>query len=155
MPTNQYVLYGLRLRDTVIPGCNNAGCPFSVTKKTILVTLVTAPSALLLPRCSSSRGRRKPFWEPRRRWDTRRESLTVLQSYRARLVRERAKPRPGHCRSRAAEGSGRKSTRAACRMCSSQHSPGHYPRSRHHCRFKNPLHCRILNRQWHTGSDGG
>ena len=31
----------------------------------------------------------------------------------------------------------------------------HYPRSGHHCRFKNPLHCRILNRQWHTGSDGG
>ena len=30
----------------------------------------------------------------------------------------------------------------------------HYPRSGHHCRFKNPLHCRILNRQWHTDSDG-
>ena len=31
----------------------------------------------------------------------------------------------------------------------------HYPRSGHHCRFKNPLHCRILNRQWHTSSDEG
>ena len=31
----------------------------------------------------------------------------------------------------------------------------HYPRSGHHHRFKNPLHCRILNRQWHTDSDGG
>jgi len=31
----------------------------------------------------------------------------------------------------------------------------HYPRSGHHCRLKNPLHFRILNRQWHTSSDGG
>jgi len=31
----------------------------------------------------------------------------------------------------------------------------HYPRSGYHCRFKNPLHCRILNRRWHTGSDVG
>ena len=35
------------------------------------------------------------------------------------------------------------------------HGRKHYPRSGHHCRFKNPLHYRILNRQWHTGSDGG
>jgi len=34
--------------------------------------------------------------------------------------------------------------------------PGrHYSRPGHHCRFKNPLHYRILNRQWHTSSDGG
>ena len=25
----------------------------------------------------------------------------------------------------------------------------------HYCRFKNSLHCRILNRQWHIGSDEG
>ena len=31
----------------------------------------------------------------------------------------------------------------------------HYPRSGHQCRLKNPLHYRILNRQWHTDSDGG
>ena len=29
----------------------------------------------------------------------------------------------------------------------------HYPSFRHHCRFKILLHCRILNRQWHVGSD--
>ena len=29
------------------------------------------------------------------------------------------------------------------------------PRSGYHCRFKNTLHCQILNRQWHTGSDRG
>jgi hypothetical protein len=31
----------------------------------------------------------------------------------------------------------------------------HYPRPGHHCRFKIPLYCRILNRQWHTDSDVG
>ena len=30
-----------------------------------------------------------------------------------------------------------------------------YPTSGHHCRFKTPLHCQILNRQWHTGYDEG
>ena len=29
----------------------------------------------------------------------------------------------------------------------------HYPSFRYYCRFKILLHCRILNRQWHTGSD--
>ena len=29
----------------------------------------------------------------------------------------------------------------------------HYPSFRYHCQFKILLHCRILNRQWHTGSD--
>ena len=29
----------------------------------------------------------------------------------------------------------------------------YYPRSGHHCRFKNPLHCRVLNRQCRSGSD--
>ena len=29
----------------------------------------------------------------------------------------------------------------------------HYPSFQHHYRFKIPLHCRILNRHWHTGSD--
>ena len=29
----------------------------------------------------------------------------------------------------------------------------HYHSYRHHCRFKIRLHCRILNRQWHVGSD--
>ena len=30
----------------------------------------------------------------------------------------------------------------------------HYPRLGQYCRFKTPHHCRILNRQWHTDSDG-
>ena len=30
----------------------------------------------------------------------------------------------------------------------------HYPSSSHHYWFKYRLHCRILNRQWHTGTDG-
>jgi hypothetical protein len=31
----------------------------------------------------------------------------------------------------------------------------HYPRSGHYHRFKNLLHCRILNWLWHIDSDGG
>ena len=38
-------------------------------------------------------------------------------------------------------------------MVGAAFATSHYPSFQHHCRFKIPLHCQILNRQWHTDSD--